>query len=86
MSILLKILTRYIPLNIGKVPSGSKVFDWTVPQEWEINDAFLLSPVGEKILDFKKNNLQDLNYSTPINTEIELEDLQNNNTSKSPIQ
>ncbi|EAL3899469.1 DUF4910 domain-containing protein [Campylobacter lari] len=63
-------------LKIHSIASGSKVFDWEVPAEWEINDAFIITPNGEKICDFKQNNLHVLNYSEGINDEISLDELQ----------
>ncbi|EAJ5697379.1 DUF4910 domain-containing protein, partial [Campylobacter lari] len=62
--------------KIHSIASGSKVFDWEVPAEWEINDAFIITPNGEKICDFKQNNLHVLNYSEGINDEISLDELQ----------
>ena len=48
----LEIIQREIPdLNIFKIPSGEKVFDWTVPEEWSVNDAFIIDPLGNKILE-----------------------------------
>ncbi|EAJ6152439.1 DUF4910 domain-containing protein [Campylobacter lari] len=63
-------------LKIHSIASGSKVFDWEVPAEWEINDAYIITPNGEKICDFKQNNLHVLNYSTGIDTELDLASLQ----------
>ncbi|MBT0817737.1 DUF4910 domain-containing protein [Campylobacter lari] len=63
-------------LKIHSIASGSKVFDWEVPAEWEINDAFIITPNGEKICDFKQNNLHVLNYSEGINDKISLDELQ----------
>nr|WP_257906441.1 DUF4910 domain-containing protein [Campylobacter lari]MCR6536600.1 DUF4910 domain-containing protein [Campylobacter lari] len=63
-------------LQIHSIASGSKVFDWEVPAEWEINDAYIITPNGEKICDFKQNNLHVLNYSIGINTELDLTNLQ----------
>ncbi len=63
-------------LQIHSIQSGSKVFDWEVPAEWQINDAYILTPNGEKICDFKQNNLHVLNYSIGINTELDLTNLQ----------
>ncbi|EAJ5682066.1 DUF4910 domain-containing protein [Campylobacter lari] len=63
-------------LKIHSITSGSKVFDWEVPAEWEINDAYIITPDGEKICDFKQNNLHVLNYSTGIDTELNLASLQ----------
>lgn len=72
----LKILSDYIPLELGGVASGEKVFDWEVPQEWQIDDAYLIGPDGDKILDFKKDNLSIVNYSEPVDKLLELDELQ----------
>ncbi|MBZ7932466.1 DUF4910 domain-containing protein [Campylobacter sp. RM10543] len=64
-------------LQIHSIKSGTKVFDWIVPPEWYIKDAFIITPNGEKICDFKKHNLHVVNYSEGINKEIELDELQN---------
>ncbi len=72
-----KILSKFIKFKIYKVKSGTKVFDWTVPKEWKINDAYLKNGSGKKIVDFKKNNLSIVNYSSPINKFIDFEDLKN---------
>ncbi|HEG2581052.1 TPA: DUF4910 domain-containing protein [Campylobacter lari] len=63
-------------LKIHSIASESKVFDWEVPAEWEINNAYIITPNGEKICDFKQNNLHVLNYSTGIDTELNLASLQ----------
>lgn len=73
----LSILSEYIPLEHFGVESGSKVFDWTIPKEWVIKDAVLKNPDGDIIANFKKNNLHVINYSGPVNEELELDDLQN---------
>ncbi|WP_337213799.1 DUF4910 domain-containing protein [Campylobacter molothri] len=64
-------------LQIHSIKSGTKVFDWIVPPEWYIKDAFIITPNGEKICDFKKHNLHVLNYSEGIDKEIKLDELQN---------
>ena len=69
----LQILKNHIPLDVLEVSSGTKVFDWTVPREWNINDAYIKNSKGEKIVDFKKSNLHVLNYSIPIHEKISLE-------------
>ena len=74
----LQIISRFIPFEIERTLSGSKVFDWIVPPEWGIDDAYLMDPTGEKILDFKKNNLVVVNYSEPIDKIIEFEELDKN--------
>lgn len=73
----LEIISKHIPLEIHEVPTGTKVFDWTIPKEWNIRDAYVISPSGEKIIDFKKSNLHVVNYSTPINKKISLQELKN---------
>ena len=71
----LQILQNHISLNISEIPSGTKVFDWTIPREWNINDAYIKNSKGEKIIDFKKSNLHVLNYSTPIRIKLSLQEL-----------
>jgi len=71
----MEILRRYIPLQIHEVPSGTKVFDWVVPKEWNIKDAFVKNSKGEKIIDFQKSNLHVLNYSTPVKKAVSLKEL-----------
>jgi len=66
----LKILKKEIDLKIVNVPSGTKVFDWKVPFEWNIKDAYVKNSKGERVIDFKKSNLHILNYSTPIKKTI----------------
>ena len=73
----LEILRGHLPdLQVRSVPSGTQCFDWTVPPEWNIRDAYILDPTGKKIVDFKKSNLHVLGYSLPVDQEIELEELQ----------
>ena len=69
------ILQKIIPLKLHEVPSGTQVFDWTVPEEWNINDAYIIKPDGEKIADFKVNNLHVVNYSIPVDKELTFEEL-----------
>lgn len=64
----LKIIKKRIPkLKIVKIKSKTNVFDWKVPPEWNINNAYILDKNKKKILDFKKNNLHIVGYSTPVN-------------------
>ena len=65
-------------LNICSVPSGTKVFDWTIPKEWHVNKAYIIDPNGNKICDFSLNNLHLVGYSTPIQKKMKLIDLQKN--------
>ena len=71
----LNILKKDIPLSVHEVASGTKVFDWTVPREWNIKDAYVKNSKGEKIIDFKKSNLHVLNYSVPVHKKVSLEEL-----------
>ena len=69
----LDILGEIIDLNIIKVKSRKKVLDWVVPDEWNIEDAYVIDPNGKKIIDFKKNNLHVVNYSIAVNKVVSLE-------------
>ena len=64
----LKIIKKeFTKLKIHSVPSGSKVFDWNIPPEWNIRDAYILDKDNKKIVDFKNNNLHLVGYSIPVN-------------------
>ena len=72
----LSILKEIVPeIKIHEVPSGTKVFDWTVPKEWKIRDAWIKNSKGEKIIDFQKSNLHVIGYSVPIDKIVSLDEL-----------
>ena len=72
----LELIKHKLPnMIINSVPTGTEVFDWTVPKEWSVKEAYILAPSGEKICDFAENNLHLLGYSIPFDGEISFEDL-----------
>src|SRR5690606_6518453 len=71
----LSILNEFIPVTITEVPTGTKVLDWEIPDEWNIRDAWVKNENGQTIIDFKKLNLHALNYSVPVDKRITLNEL-----------
>jgi len=73
----LSILKEHLPeLQIHEVPTGTACFDWEIPKEWNIREAWILCPDGRKICDFRDSNLHVLGYSTPVRQTLTLEELQ----------
>ena len=73
----LEIIKREVPaLKIREAASGTKAFDWEIPNEWAIREAWIKSPSGEKLCDFFDNNLNVVGYSAPVNKVISLAELQ----------
>ena len=73
----LSILREKLPeMKIYEVPTGTRCFDWVVPKEWSIRDAYIIGPDGTKIINFSDSNLHVVNYSMPVNMELDLDDLQ----------
>lgn len=72
----LQILREHIPLEIREVPTGSKAFDWTVPREWNIHDAWIKNKAGERLVDFHKLNLHVVSYSSPVRCSMRLAELE----------
>jgi aminopeptidase-like protein len=71
----LDILSEIIPLDRYEIPTGTKVFDWDVPREWNIREAWIKNGRGEKIVDFANSNLHILNYSVPVRKHVSLGEL-----------
>ena len=71
----LRLIQERIPLSVHEVPSGTKVFDWTVPKEWNIRDAYIKNSKGERVVDFKQSNLHIVSYSIPVRERMPLKKL-----------
>ncbi len=72
----LAVLKRELPeLTIHEVPSGTEVFDWTVPKEWAVRQAYIEDEKGNRIIDYKDLNLHVMGYSTPVDRRVDLEEL-----------
>jgi aminopeptidase-like protein len=75
----LRIIKEQLPtLLIHELPSGTPVFDWNIPKEWRVRDAYIIAPCGTKFCEFKKNNLHLVGYSTPVRATLSLSDLKKN--------
>jgi aminopeptidase-like protein len=73
----LRILKELLPsLSIHEVPSGSQVFDWTIPDEWHVHEAWIEGSDGRRVVDFSKHNLHLVSYSVPVDATLDLEELQ----------
>jgi aminopeptidase-like protein len=71
----LRAVGRLIPLTLREVPTGTQVFDWTVPKEWNIRDAYVKNSRGERVIDFQSSNLHVVNYSVPVRQKMQLAEL-----------
>ena len=71
----LRRLQRDVPLELVEVPSGTQVFDWTIPREWNIRDAWIMNDRGERVVDFRRSSLHVVNYSVPVRARMRLSEL-----------
>lgn len=71
----LRMIQDRIPLEVAEVPTGTSVFDWTVPREWNIRDAYIKDAHGKRVVDFQESNLHVLNYSMPVHATMSLSEL-----------
>lgn len=71
----LHLLQETLPITLREIPSGTKVFDWVVPDEWNIRDAYIMNGKGERIIDFQRSNLHVLNYSVSVDRKMSLTEL-----------
>jgi aminopeptidase-like protein len=71
----LRLLQREIPLELREVPSGTQVFDWTIPREWNVRGAFIETLGGRRVVDFAEHNLHLVQYSVPVDRVVPLEEL-----------
>ena len=71
----LQILQQFVPLELHEAPTGTRVFDWTVPREWNIRDAYVKNRHGERVIDFRRHNLHVVNYSVPFHGRLTLDEL-----------
>lgn len=66
---------KHIPITVTEVPTGTKIFDWEVPEEWQVREAWIKGPNGEKIVDIRDHNLHLVNYSAPFSGKLTLDEL-----------
>jgi aminopeptidase-like protein len=71
----LRRIGKVVPLELTEVPSGTPAFDWTVPDEWNIRDAWVADAEGRRVIDFQASNLHVVNYSVPVRRRMTLADL-----------
>jgi aminopeptidase-like protein len=70
-----------IPLDVHEVPTGTQAFDWTVPREWNVRDAYVADAGGRRVVDFRAHNLHLVGYSTPVRARLPLGELKEHLTS-----
>jgi len=71
-----ELLEQQLPLERAEVPTGTKVFDWEIPNEWNIRDAYVADPQGRRLVDFRAHTLHVVNYSSPVRSKMSREELE----------
>jgi len=71
----LRIVGKHIPLDVVEVPTGTEVFDWAVPREWNVRDAAIIARDGRRVVDFRTSNLHLMSYSVPVSARLSLDEL-----------
>ena len=71
----LAMIKERIPLQISEVPTGTAVFDWIIPKEWNVRDAYIKDMRGERVIDFGRSNLHLMNYSAPVHATLPLSEI-----------
>ncbi|HNP35733.1 MAG TPA: DUF4910 domain-containing protein [Woeseiaceae bacterium] len=72
----LRVIQEIIPIEIHEVATGTTVFDWKIPKEWAIRDAYIANKSGARVVDFQQSNLHVVNYSCPVDTTLSLNELE----------
>ena len=71
----LSLIKKILPVQLHEYSSGTRVFDWTIPPQWEIREAWIENVAGERLIDFSHSNLHIFNYSAPVNETMDLDTL-----------
>jgi len=71
----LEAISARVPLEITEVPSGTQVFDWEVPREWNVREAWIEDPAGRRVVDLRNHTLHLVSYSVPVRQKMPLADL-----------
>jgi aminopeptidase-like protein len=71
----LRRVQQHVPITLQEVPTGTRVFDWVIPREWNIRDAYVKNARGKRIIDFRSSNLHVVNYSVPMHSKMHLKEL-----------
>jgi aminopeptidase-like protein len=71
----LELVSRVLPLDVSEVPTGEQVLDWTIPREWNLREAWIEDPQGQRVVDFRDSALHLVGYSIPIDVRLPLAEL-----------